>query len=117
MEQNSSAHRTGEASMKKSLFFVSLPKSGTVYSWTCLSEMTGLKIPEFHLMEGWREYNKGRDFSIPNLYACGDYNTQLLRPEQMKEYLNGFVFGAHMQVDSVNDGPVTVLLESPVSRP
>ena len=27
------------------------------------------------------------------------------------------VFGAHMQVDSVNDGPVTVLLESPVSRP
>lgn len=87
---------------RESLFFVSLPKSGTVYTWTCLRDVTGLRIPDFHLLEGWKDYNAGRDFSCPDLYACGDYNTQLLRPNQMKLYLKGYIFGAHMQASYHN---------------
>ena len=106
---------------RDSLFFVSLPKSGTVYTWTCLRDMTGLRMPDFHLLEGWRDYNSGRDFSCPDLYACGDYNTQLLRPEQMKLYLKGYIFGAHMQasyhnmriLDEVGIRRVSVLLRDP----
>jgi len=98
---------------RKSMFFVSLPKSGTGYTWTCLSDMTGLKMPEFHLLEGWEDYNSGRDFSCPDIYACGDYNTQLLRPEQMKIYLQGYVFGAHMQASYHN---MRILEESGITR-
>lgn len=35
-----------------SIFFVSLPKSGTVFTWNILSQATGLQIPEFHKLEG-----------------------------------------------------------------
>jgi hypothetical protein len=98
---------------QKSIFFVSLPKSGTVYTWNSLCDMTGIKMPQFHLMEGWDAYNAGRDFSCPDLYACGDYNTQLLRPEQMKHYLTGHIFGAHMQASHHN---MTVLEESGIDR-
>lgn len=106
---------------RDSLFFVSLPKSGTVYTWTCLRDMTALRMPEFHLLEGWKDYNAGRDFSCPDLYACGDYNTQLLRPDQMKLYLKGYIFGAHMQasyhnmriLEEVGIRRVSVLLRDP----
>jgi hypothetical protein len=33
-----------------SVFFVSLPKSGTVYTWYSLQDVTGLKLPDFHLL-------------------------------------------------------------------
>jgi hypothetical protein len=97
----------------RSVFFVSLPKSGTVYTWNLLQDMTGLTMPNFHLMEGWAEYNKGRDFSCPDLYACGDYNTQLLIPEGMKNFMKGFIFGAHMQASYHN---MRILNESGIKR-
>lgn len=106
---------------QESIFFVSLPKSGTVFTWNCLHEMTGLAIPAFHELEGWEAYNSGRDFSCPAIYACGDYNTQLLLPEPMKRYLHGYVFGAHMQASYHNTkvleecgiNKITVLLRDP----
>ena len=104
-----------------SLFFVSLPKSGTVYTWYSLQDVTGLKLPDFHLLEGWNDYNAGRDFSCPDLYACGDYNTQLLLPQGMKHFLRGYIFGAHMQASYHNMrilkesgiDSITVLLRDP----
>lgn len=36
------------------------------------------------------------------MYACGDYNTQLLRPDQMHHFQKGFVFGGHMQASYHN---------------
>jgi hypothetical protein len=47
------------------------------------------------------------------LYACGDYNTQLLLPDQMKLYLKGFIFGAHMQASYHN---MRVLKESDITQ-
>lgn len=70
-------------------------------------------MPEFHQLAGWSEYNSGRDFSCPELYACGDYNTQLLRPENMKHFLNGFIFGAHMQASYHN---IRVLKEAGIEK-
>lgn len=102
-----------ETESQDSIFFVSLPKSGTVYSWCSLCDMTGLKMPQFQLLEGWEAYNSGRDFSCPDLYACGDYNTQLLRPEQMPLYMRGYVFGAHMQASYHN---TKILEESGIDR-
>lgn len=96
-----------------SVFFVSLPKSGTVYTWCSLQDMTGLKMPDFHLLKGWEDYNAGRDFSCPDLYACGDYNTQLLIPEGMKNFLQGFIFGAHMQASYHN---MRILKESGIRK-
>lgn len=105
----------------KSIFFVSLPKSGTVYTWNSLSRVTGLKIPEFHLLQGWDDYNAGLDLSCPDIYACGDYNTQLLRPSEMKLYAEGYIFGAHMQssyhnmrvLEENGINKITVLLRDP----
>lgn len=96
-----------------SIFFVSLPKSGTVFTWHSLEGATGLKIPAFHELEGWHDYTAGRDFSCPTLYACGDYNTQLLRPENMQHFKSGYVFGAHMQASYHN---IRVLKESGIER-
>jgi len=96
-----------------SVFFVSLPKSGTVYTWYSLQDMTGLRMPEFHALEGWNAYNEGHDFSCPDLYACGDYNTQLLIPAGMKHYLRGTIFGAHMQASYHN---VMVLQKSGIKK-
>lgn len=96
-----------------SVFFVSLPKSGTVFTWYSLQDMTGLKMPDFHLLKGWFDYNRGRDFSCPDLYACGDYNTQLLIPEGMKNFLRGYIFGAHMQASYHN---MRILKESGIDR-
>lgn len=96
-----------------SVFFVSLPKSGTVYTWYSLQDTTGLKLPEFHLLEGWNDYNTGRDFSCPDLYACGDYNTQLLIPAGMKNFLQGYIFGSHMQASYHN---MRILKESGIDR-
>ena len=96
-----------------SLFFVSLPKSGTVYTWCCLRDTTGLMMPDFQELKGWSDYTEGRDFSCPDLYACGDYNTQLLLPEGMKHYLEGFIFGAHMQASYHN---VRILKESGIRK-
>ncbi len=96
-----------------SIFFVSLPKSGTVYTWTTISKLTHLNIPEFHLLEGWSQYNSGSDFSCPKLYACGDYNTQLLLPHNMQYYSEGYIFGAHMQASFHN---MHVLEESGYDR-
>lgn len=93
---------TQETADRDSIFFVSLPKSGTVYTWTMLERVTGLSMPRFHELQGWRDYSAGLDFACPHLYACGDYNTQLLRPDTMKYYLKGFVFGAHMQASFHN---------------
>lgn len=96
-----------------SIFFVSLPKSGTVYTWNMLTRCTGLKIPDFHKLQGWDDYTAGRDFSCGDLYACGDYNTQLLRPEAMPLYMTGFVFGGHMQASFHN---MRVLKETGIDR-
>jgi len=96
--------RKGRPSRRRpeSVFFVSLPKSGTVYTWYTLEAMTGLRMPQFHLMRGWPEYTKGLDFACPELYACGDYNTQLLVPTRMRRFLRGYIFGAHMQASYHN---------------
>jgi hypothetical protein len=96
-----------------SIFFVSLPKSGTVYTWYSLQDMTGLKMPDFHRMEGWHDYNSGRDFSCPELYACGDYNTQLLIPKGMQGFLKGYIFGSHMQASHHN---LRILKECGIDR-
>ncbi len=96
-----------------SVFFVSLPKSGTVYTWYSLEAMTGLKMPQFHELAGWPDYNDGRDFSCPDLYACGDYNTQLLLPQGMKNFVRGHIFGAHMQASYHN---MCILKESGIDR-
>lgn len=96
-----------------SIFFVSLPKSGTVYTWYSLQSMTGLAMPAFHELEGWSQYTVGRDFSCPDLYACGDYNTQLLIPAGMQHYLKGMIFGAHMQASWHN---MTILQEAGIDR-
>ena len=106
---------------RKSMFFVSLPKSGTVFTWHSLAAVTGLKIPDFGGLPGWQEYTIGRDYSCPELYASGDYNTQLLRPENMQRFAEGFIFGAHMQASYHNTlvlgeagiERITVLLRDP----
>jgi hypothetical protein len=106
---------------KESIFFVSLPKSGTVFTWNMLEKATGLSIPRFHELEGWHEYSAGYDFAAPHLYACGDYNTQLLRPQEMPHYARGYIFGAHMQASYHNTRvlnecgiqKITVLLRDP----
>lgn len=97
----------------KSLFFVSLPKSGTLFTWYSLSGVTGLAVPDFPALEGWGEYSTGKDFSCPDLYACGDYNTQLLRPENMAKFSHGYVFGGHMQASYHN---IRVLEESGINK-
>lgn len=97
----------------KSIFFVTLPKSGTVYTWSTICNMTDFKMPEFHTMEGWELYATGRDFSCTQLYACGDFNTQLLRPSEMHHYMDGYFFGAHMQASYHN---MTILEEAGFDR-
>ena len=36
---------------KKNIFIVSVPKSGTDYTWNKLNELTNLKIPPFSKMK------------------------------------------------------------------
>jgi hypothetical protein len=98
---------------RNSVFFVSLPKSGTVFTWYSLEGVTGLKMPRFHEMDGWPEYNGGLDFSVPELYACGDYNTQMLLPEGMKNFGRGYIFGSHMQASYHN---MRVLKEAGIDK-
>ena len=96
-----------------SVFFVSLPKSGTVYTWNMLARATGLRIPDFQKLDGWSDYTAGREFSCPALYACGDYHTTLLRPEAIAPYMQGFLFGAHMQASQHN---IRVLKKAGIER-
>lgn len=93
----SETHRSDD-----SIFFVSLPKSGTVYTWSCLESVTSLVMPKFNEMAGWETYTAGYDFSCPEIYACGDYNTQLLLPHRIKDFVTGYVFGTHMQASYHN---------------
>ena len=104
---------TREAQELPSIFFVTLPKSGTVFTWYSLEQAIKLKVPEFHKLEGWPEYTRGADFACRDLYACGDYNTQLLRPENMQLFMRGFIFGAHMQASYHN---MRVLKEAGIEK-
>ena len=83
---------------RPSLFFVTLPKSGTVFTWESLSRVTGLAMP--NLSENarqWDEYAAGVDYRHETIYASGDFFTQRLLPDRLGLYLpDGFVFGAHM---------------------
>lgn len=81
-----------------SLFFVTLPKSGTTYTWQTLAELTGLDTtPKTEDGQPWDRYWAGEEFCIPDLYSAGDFTSQMLRPEALGRFLpSGYLFGAHM---------------------
>lgn len=87
-----------EMKKKESIFFVTLPKSGTVFTWDSLEIATGLNKPNLsENNEEWSQYRNGLDYHHSTIYASGDFATQRLLPESIKKYLpNGYVFGAHM---------------------
>ena len=64
-------------------------------------------------MAGWDSYNSGLDLLCPEIYACGDYNTQMLLPNAMKSFQKGYIFGSHMQASYHN---MTVLHMSGIDR-
>ncbi|MFC3229301.1 sulfotransferase domain-containing protein [Marinibaculum pumilum] len=106
-----------------SLFFVTLPKSGTTYTWQTLAELTGLETtPKTDESPGWTSYWSGREFGIDTLYSAGDFTSQMLRPQALSRFApDGFLFGAHMlpsfhNVTALKDAglaKVTVLLRDP----
>ncbi len=106
-----------------SLFFVTLPKSGTTYTWQTLAELTGLDTtPKTDDTPPWTAYWAGREFGIASLYSAGDFTSQMLRPEALSRFLpEGFLFGAHMLPSRHNMlalkeaglSKVTVLLRDP----
>lgn len=110
-------------SRQRSLFFVTLPKSGTTYTWQILADLTGLETtPKIDNSPAWTAYWAGREFNVPTLYSAGDFTSQMLRPEALGSYLpDGYLFGTHMlpshhNVTALKEAgleKVTVLLRDP----
>lgn len=107
----------------RSLFFVTLPKSGTVFTWENLSKITGLQIPDLAKDPAlWSLYASGIDYVAPEVYASGDFTSQRLIAERVNKLVpEGFIFGAHMLpshhnmsvLEQAKIDRVTVLLRDP----
>lgn len=89
---------TDASKANKSIFFVTLPKSGTVFTWQTLEAMTGLKQPNLNADKSqWKDYASGLEYRHETIYASGDFATQRLLPHRLGQFLpNGYIFGAHM---------------------
>jgi len=83
---------------RQSIFFVTLPKSGTVFTWDTLVALTGLTQPNLSASPAeWQDYRNGLEYRHSTIYASGDFATQRLLPHRLRNYLpEGYVFGAHM---------------------
>ena len=103
-----------------SMFLVSVPKSGTIYTWNMLSRITGLKIPLFEKMKNFSKQCDGIDYDH-GVYSYSDAYTTVLRPDLLKKYSYNYVVLSHMgashnNVSILNEigfKKVTVLLRDP----
>jgi hypothetical protein len=93
-----------ERSDRPSLFFVTLPKSGTVFLWESLCQVTGLAMPNLSAnMSQWNQYETGIEYRHDTVCSSGDFFTQRLLPDRLSLYFpNGFVWGAHMPANFHN---------------
>ncbi|CAN2046979.1 Sulfotransferase domain-containing protein [Candidatus Magnetomoraceae bacterium gMMP-1] len=101
--------------MSESLFFITLPKSGTDFTWNTLEDITDLKMPsplkDPTLMKIWES---GLDNEMEFATSTGDFTSQRLIAKGMKHYLpNGYVFGTHMQASYHN---IKVLEQSGIKK-
>lgn len=80
---------------KKNIFIVSVPKSGTDYTWNKLNELTNLKIPPFSKMKNFSKHCGGYDFNH-GVHVYSDIYSTVLRPETLRKYINGYIMMTHM---------------------
>jgi hypothetical protein len=109
--------------MSESLFFVSLPKSGTDFTWNTLAEITDLRIPECITDPNtMNTMMTGKDDEMDFSWSTGDFTSQRLIKQSLAQYLpNDFVFGTHMPasyhnikvLEDAGINKVTVLLRDP----
>ena len=88
-----------------SLFYVTLPKSGTNFTETTIPEITDLKRPE--MLSDPKivaEIHSGYQADVaPEYFSIGDFNNQWLFLDGVRRYLpNGYIFGAHMRASYHN---------------
>lgn len=105
------------------LFFCTLPKSGTVFTWDSLVACTGLAMPNLSAdAEDWQTYFTGHEYRHRTIYASGDFFTQRLRPDELKLwYPTGYVLGGHMMpsfhniaaLRAAGSKRITVLMRDP----
>ncbi len=106
------------------VFFVTLPKSGTIFTWNNLLQLTQTSFPWY--MEDKKfmeEYSTGRDDVYPGTWGTGDFSSQkILNPALMQKYIQqGHTFGAHMpgtfhnieKLMQAGVGKITVLIRDP----
>ena len=93
--------------MTRSIFLISLPRSGTVYTWQSLIDLGGFKLPEFM---GDPTFHKNKQKGKINrddhrFYYTGDFVTQFLKKEGLKRYLpDGYALATHMPANQHNLG-------------
>ena len=100
--------------MSKSVFFVTLPKSGTTNTWNVCSESMGVPIPE--RLKGpavGRRMNTGR-CNFEGGWAVGDFVSQTINPENFSKQVGAAeIFGGHLPASSHN---IQMLEESGLER-
>lgn len=93
---------------------VSLPRSGTVYTWHSLMDLSGLRPPEFGVQPDILKFKQKGSFDQDNLYAIGDFGTQFLLAKGLRRYLpEGYVLGSHIPANQHN---LNVLREGGVGK-
>lgn len=105
---------------KKSIFIVSVPKSGTIYTWNKLAQLTNFKVPNFAKIKNFSLHCAGQDFNH-GIYAYSDVYSTVLRPNVLKKYRFNNVLLAHMGASKNNKivleltgfDKITVLLRDP----
>jgi transposase-like protein len=76
--------------MTPTIFMVSLPRSGTVYTWHSLMDLSGLRPPEFGVQPDILKFKQKGSFDQDNLYAIGDFGTQFLLAKGLRRRLRKF---------------------------
>lgn len=88
--------------MQKSIFFVTLPKSGTNFTWNVLSAVTGIPLPGW-VTEGSLAGDMDEGMLDFSTYSTGDFSAQFLLAEQLQRtWEGGAVFGTHMPASTHN---------------
>ncbi|MFC1815190.1 sulfotransferase domain-containing protein [Thermodesulfobacteriota bacterium] len=101
-------------SKAKSIFYVTLPKSGTDFTHNTLVNITNLKMPEIINSKTINEMQTGYYEISKKLPFVGDFDTQIMNVKGTKQYHNrGYVFGTHMAASYYN---IQVLSKAGVSR-
>jgi hypothetical protein len=107
------------------IFFVSLPKSGTVFTIDNLAIMTGRKNLTQEVSEHdpeWNKYIAGFEYATTHHYLTGEFTSIFLLPQQLQNYLGDrYIIHAHMPASIHNTETlahlgvpkVTVLLRDP----